>query len=304
MKKIVVVGSINMDLVTICERAPREGETLLGKEFLQIPGGKGANQAVTMGKLKSSVTMLGKVGKDSMGETLLNSMKNDGVDISNIEKANCSTGIAKIIVEDNGQNRILVVPGANFSVDTQYIKDHINIIEDSDIVVTQLEIPMETVKYTLKVAKELGKTTILNPAPAVKLDQEIISNSDFIIPNETELEILTGVNTDTEESVVKAANILLDMGVKGLIVTLGSKGCMYISKTEKKIFPAFKVKAIDTTAAGDSFIGGLVNGLSNGLSLEESIKRGTTVAAISVTRRGAQTSLPTLDEVLNFGGDK
>lgn len=303
MKKIVVIGSINMDLVTICERAPRGGETLLGKKFMQIPGGKGANQAVTMGKMKSPVSMLGKIGREGMGDILLDSMKKDGIDISNIEYCDETTGIAKIIVEENGQNRIIVVPGANYEVDSSYIDRHLDAIKNCDILVTQLEIPIETVKYSLKKAKEFGKITILNPAPATKLDEEIILNSDYIIPNETELELLSGMSITDEKSVINAADVLLKKGVKGLIVTLGSKGCMYISKVERKAFPAYRVKAIDTTAAGDSFIGGFVNGLASGLNFEESIDRGTKVAAISVTRIGAQTSIPTLEEVLNFKGE-
>lgn len=303
MKKIVVIGSINMDLVTICERAPRGGETLLGKKFMQIPGGKGANQAVAMGKMKSPVFMLGKIGREGMGDILLDSMKKDGIDISNIEYCDETTGIAKIIVEENGQNRIIVVPGANYEVDSSYIDRHLDAIKNCDILVTQLEIPIETVKYSLKKAKEFGKITILNPAPATKLDEEIILNSDYIIPNETELELLSGMSITDEKSVINAADVLLKKGVKGLIVTLGSKGCMYISKVERKAFPAYRVKAIDTTAAGDSFIGGFVNGLASGLNFEESIDRGTKVAAISVTRIGAQTSIPTLEEVLNFKGE-
>lgn len=303
MKKIVVIGSINMDLVTICERAPRGGETLLGKKFMQIPGGKGANQAVAMGKMKSPVSMLGKIGREGMGDILLDSMKKDGIDISNIEYCDETTGIAKIIVEENGQNRIIVVPGANYEVDSSYIDRHLDAIKNCDILVTQLEIPIETVKYSLKKAKEFGKITILNPAPATKLDEEIILNSDYIIPNETELELLSGMSITDEKSVINAADVLLKKGVKGLIVTLGSKGCMYISKVERKAFPAYRVKAIDTTAAGDSFIGGFVNGLASGLNFEESIDRGTKVAAVSVTRIGAQTSIPTLEEVLNFKGE-
>lgn len=303
MKKIVVIGSINMDLVTICERAPRGGETLLGKKFMQIPGGKGANQAVAMEKMKSPVSMLGKIGREGMGDILLDSMKKDGIDISNIEYCDETTGIAKIIVEENGQNRIIVVPGANYEVDSSYIDRHLDAIKNCDILVTQLEIPIDTVKYSLKKAKEFGKITILNPAPATKLDEEIILNSDYIIPNETELELLSGMSITDEKSVINAADVLLKKGVKGLIVTLGSKGCMYISKVERKAFPAYRVKAIDTTAAGDSFIGGFVNGLASGLNFEESIDRGTKVAAISVTRIGAQTSIPTLEEVLNFKGE-
>ena len=292
-----------MDLVTICERAPRGGETLLGKKFMQIPGGKGANQAVTMGKMKSPVSMLGKIGREGMGDILLDSMKKDGIDISNIEYCDETTGIAKIIVEENGQNRIIVVSWANYEVDSSYIDRHLDAIKNCDILVTQLEIPIETVKYSLKKAKEFGKITILNPAPATKLDEEIILNSDYIIPNETELELLSGMSITDEKSVINAADVLLKKGVKGLIVTLGSKGCMYISKVERKAFPTYRVKAIDTTAAGDSFIGGFVNGLASGLNFEESIDRGTKVAAISVTRIGAQTSIPTLEEVLNFKGE-
>lgn len=304
MKKIVVVGSINMDLVTLCERAPRAGETLLGKKFLQIPGGKGANQAVAMGKLRSDVVMLGKVGTEGMGDILIKSMEKDGVNIENIEETEEATGIAKIIVEENGQNRILVVPGANFEVDEKYIDTHEKILRESDMVVCQLEIPIETVKYTLKKAKELGKITLLNPAPAAHLDEEIIKNSDYIVPNETELEILTGIKTDTEEGIEQAAKFLLEKGVKALIVTLGSRGCLLMTKDIKKYYSAYKVKAIDTTAAGDSFIGGFVNGLSNELTLDESINRGMITAAISVTRLGAQTSIPTLEEILEFKGEK
>ncbi|MGL5057342.1 MAG: ribokinase [Fusobacteriaceae bacterium] len=304
MKKITVLGSINMDLVTFCERAPRAGETLLGKEFRQIPGGKGANQAVAMGKLGAEVTMLGKVGTEGMGEVLLNSMKEDGVLVDKIEKSSITTGIAKIIVEESGQNRILVVSGANGDVDTDYVDKNIETIKNTDILVCQLEIPMETVKYAFKKAKELMKVTVLNPAPAAHLDEEIISNSDYIIPNETELEIITGIKTETMDGVIEAAKSLLNKGVKGLIVTLGSQGSLYIDKEKQIMTPAYKVKALDTTAAGDSFIGGFVKGISEGMEIGEAIELGTKVAAISVTRIGAQTSLPTEDEIKNFRGER
>lgn len=301
MKKIVVVGSINMDLVTFCERAPRGGETLFGEKFMQIPGGKGANQGVALGKLGSDVTFLGKVGTEGMGDILLASMKNSGVKTEYIEKiTNETTGIAKIIVEKNGENRILVVSGANGKVDKEYIDKHIDVIKNADIIVTQLEIPKETVKYILQKSKEFGKETILNPAPGAKLDDEIIKNTDYIIPNETELELLTGIKTDTKDGIELAGEKLLEKGVQGLIVTLGSQGCVLIRKEEKKYYKAYKVKAVDTTAAGDSFIGGFVNGLSQGLSFDESIDRGMKTAAISVTRIGAQTSIPTQDEVNDF----
>lgn len=303
MKKVVVIGSINMDLVTVCERAPKGGETLFGKEFFQVPGGKGANQAVAIGKLGTEVTMLGKIGKDSFGKELLLSMQNSGVKIDCIEEGKTSTGIAKIIVEANGQNRILVVAGTNSEVDREYVDRHLDKIKECDILVAQLEIPIETVAYALKKAKEFGKMTILNPAPAVYLSDEIIKNSDFIIPNESELAVITEIATDTKEGIEKAGRKLLDMGVSNLIVTLGSKGSLHLNKETTEFHSAYKVKAIDTTAAGDSFIGGFVRKLENN-NIEEAIEFATKVSAIAVTKKGAQTSIPTIEEVEEFKGVK
>ena len=302
MKKIVVIGSINMDLVTICDRAPNGGETLLGSEFFQIPGGKGANQAVTIGKLGSRVVILGKVGDDLFGKELLSSMDKNGVDIQFIEKAPVSTGIAKIVVEKNGQNRILVVPGANSYVDIEYIDNHLDVIKDCDVVIGQLEIPISTVEYAFKKAKEYGKITILNPAPAIKLSEELIKNSDYIIPNESELEVITGMKIESFDGIIEAAKKVIKMGVKGLIVTLGEKGSLYLGSDKFTKHSAYKVKAIDTTAAGDSFIGGFVTRLD--LGVDKAIEFATKVSAISVTKRGAQTSIPTMEEVENFVGEK
>ena len=302
MKKIVVIGSINMDLVTICDRAPNGGETLLGSEFFQIPGGKGANQAVTIGKLGSRVVILGKVGDDLFGKELLSSMDKNGVDIQFIEKAPVSTGIAKIVVEKNGQNRILVVPGANSYVDIEYIDNHLDVIKDCDVVIGQLEIPISTVEYAFKKAKEYGKITILNPAPAIKLSEELIKNSDYIIPNESELEVITGMKIESFDGIIEAAKKVIKMGVKGLIVTLGEKGSLYLGNDKFTKHSAYKVKAIDTTAAGDSFIGGFVTRLD--LGVDKAIEFATKVSAISVTKRGAQTSIPTMEEVENFVGEK
>lgn len=303
MKKVVVAGSINMDLVTVCERAPKGGETLFGKEFFQVPGGKGANQAVAIGKLGTQVTMLGKIGNDSFGKDLVASMKNSGVNTEYIENSASSTGIAKIIVEANGQNRILVVSGANMDVDRAYIDRHIDVINDSDILVTQLEIPIDTVEYVLKKAKEAGKITILNPAPAAQLNDEIIKNSDIIIPNESELGIITSMPTNTLKEIEAAAQKLLNMGVKELIVTLGSQGSLHLNKKGSTLHSAYKVNAVDTTAAGDSFIGGLVKNIQDD-NLDEAIEFATKVSAITVTRKGAQISIPTIEEVENFKGEK
>lgn len=303
MKKVVVAGSINMDLVTVCERAPKGGETLFGKEFFQVPGGKGANQAVAIGKLGTQVTILGKIGNDSFGKDLVASMKNSGVNTEYIENSASSTGIAKIIVEANGQNRILVVSGANMDVDRAYIDRHIDVINNSDILVTQLEIPIDTVEYVLKKAKEAGKITILNPAPAAQLNDEIIKNSDIIIPNESELGIITGMPANTLNEIEAAAQKLLNMGVKELIVTLGSQGSLHLNKKGSTLHSAYKVNAVDTTAAGDSFIGGLVKNIQSD-NLDEAIEFATKVSAITVTRKGAQISIPTIKEVENFKGEK
>ncbi len=303
MKKVVVAGSINMDLVTVCERAPKGGETLFGKEFFQVPGGKGANQAVAIAKLGTQVTMLGKIGNDSFGKDLVASMKNSGVNTEYIENSASSTGIAKIIVEANGQNRILVVSGANMDIDREYIDRHIDVINDSDILVTQLEIPIDTVEYVLKKAKEAGKITILNPAPAAQLNDEIIKNIEIMIPNYSKVCIITGMPTNTLNEIEAAAQKLLNMGVKELIVTLGSQGSLHLNKKGSTLHSAYKVNAVDTTAAGDSFIGGLVKNIQDD-NLDEAIEFATKVSAITVTRKGAQISIPTIEEVENFKGEK
>lgn len=304
MKKVVVVGSINMDLVTTLKKVPVGGETIFGNSFSQIPGGKGANQAVALGKLSGDVTMLGMVGNDSFGNDLIKSLKEANVKTDAIEKIDVPSGIANILVEENGQNRIIVVAGANSKVDRDYIDRHMDIIKEADVIVTQLEIPIDTVSYVLELAKKFNKTTILNPAPAAELGDEIIKNTDILIPNETELALITNINTDTTKGIEEAGKKLFEKGVKSLIVTLGSKGSMCMNKEKTEFFKAYKVKAIDTTAAGDSFIGGFVTKLENKDNMGEAIEFGTKVSAIAVTRKGAQTSIPTIDEVEHFEGVK
>jgi len=305
MKKILVVGSINMDLVTVTEKTPKIGETILGRSFAQIPGGKGANQAVAMARLGADVAMIGRVGTDSFGDTLIEGMKNDGLKVEGIEKVEgVSTGIASIVVDDSAHNSIIVVPGANFEIDEADIDRHRKLYEEADIVVHQLETPLNVVEYSLKLAKSMGKTTILNPAPAKELSDEIIASIDYLIPNETELELLSGMEVKTTDDVMAAAKVLMDKGVKKLVVTLGSKGSIYIDENETKEVNAYKVDAVDTTAAGDSFIGGLTTALAKGATFTEAMEFATKVGAITVTRRGAQTSLPTLEEIEDFGGKR
>ena len=300
MQKILVVGSINMDLVVKLDEIPRMGETVLGKSLEQIPGGKGANQAVTMAKLQSDVTFLGKVGEDSFGDNLLVSMKNSGVDTDYIERVKDSTGIAVINVDNKGNNNIVVIPGANFKVDRGYIERNTDLIRNSDIVVMQLEIPIETVRESLRIAKEFDKTTILNPAPAKELDANIIKNIDILIPNEYELGRMTGMQITDEGTIIKASKTLLDKGIKEIVVTLGSKGVLYINRTKHKFFKSFKVEVVDTTAAGDSFIGGFTSSFIEDRDIEKAINIGQKTAALSIQKFGAQSSLPNKKEVDDF----
>jgi ribokinase len=295
---ITVIGSLNMDLVTYVTRLPQTGETIIGKDFKQAPGGKGANQADAIAKLEVSVKMLGGVGDDAMGEALLASLQQDGVDISQIERfKDTSTGIATITVDDEGNNCIVVTPGANYRFLAEHIQNFQAIIEASDVIVTQLEIPMATVRYSLQLAKKLAKTTILNPAPALELDNELLSCVDLLIPNETELASISGLPVRNEAEISVAARAMIKRGVKGVIVTVGAKGCVYVNSERSQHFVAYQVDAVDTTAAGDSFIGGLAVALSEGKTVEAAIPFAMAVAALTVTKQGAQCSLPYRDEV-------
>lgn len=302
MGKICVVGSLNMDLVATGERIPVVGETVLGDTFKQVPGGKGANQAAAMGRLQGNVAMVGKVGEDAFGDALIQALADSNVEVETVTKAPTSTGIALITVQADGDNAIVVVPGANAELKAEDIDAAKSVIEESEIVITQLETPMETVTHALKMAKSLGKTTILNPAPAVLLADELIENVDYLTPNETELAILSGMPTDTQDQLEAAAAAMMAKGVKVLIVTLGSKGCLVIDHNGTKQFPAYKVKAVDTTAAGDSFNAGVAVALSEGKSLKDAIEFATKVGALTVQKAGAQSSLPSREEVEAFRG--
>ena len=300
MKKICVIGSLNMDLVVIVDEMPKKGQTLIGSQFKEVPGGKGANQAVAMARLNGNVTMIGKVGNDGFGQTLVNALKKDNVNTDYIKVEEGPSGVALITVDKNAENSIVVAPGANFRVLKEDIDKSIDAIKESDIVVVQLETPLDTIKYALQESKKLGKYTILNPAPAVKLDDDIIKNVDLLTPNETELEILSGLKIENEDDIIKAAEIMIQKGVKQLIVTLGSKGSLYIDKDNMKFKKSYKVDAIDTTAAGDSYTGALSVAFSQDKDIEEAMDFASKVGALCVTKEGAQTSLPTIQEVLNF----
>lgn len=299
MKKIVVIGSLNMDCVIELPHMPRAGETISGRSISHIPGGKGANQAYAAGILGGNVKMIGAVGDDSFGKKLKDSLDCAGVDTSSVSVIpDETTGQAFITVDDQGENAIVIISGANGRIQKEMIQQYRSRIEESDIVIMQLEIPLETVCYIKNLAVELGKTVILDPAPAVrKLPDGFLEGVDYIKPNETELEILTGTKLNTREELVKGARYLLSKGVKHVIVSLGEKGCLLVSEAEETFFPAKKVKAVDTTAAGDSFTAAFALALSEGKSCHEAIQFGQKVSAVAVTRKGAQTSIPTREEI-------
>lgn len=298
---ITVVGSLNMDLVVYTDRIPRPGETVLGKNFHQVSGGKGANQADSAAKLGAAVYMVGCVGDDSFGSTLKASLKADGVNVEFVQvMPNIATGVAVILVEGSGDNCITVAPGANFSMNEEHLIQAREIIQKSDVVLLQLEIPLELVKATVLLSKERNKKVILNPAPAKELDGELLANIDILTPNETELEALSGHKTDTLENLMAAGNLLLDKGVKELVITLGDNGCLHMTKDSMTHYEAYKVQAVDTTAAGDSFNAALAVYLSEGKTMSEAIEFAMKVGAMTVTKEGAQTSLPLLHEVEAF----
>lgn len=285
-KSILVIGSINKDLVVNTFRFPKEGETILGNNFCTTNGGKGANQACAIGKLGGNVAMLGAVGNDNFAKDLSDALSSNNVNINNLLiKDNVSTGIAVITVTNDGANHIIVAQGANALITKDDVKE--DLISSFDIIVMQLEIPLEIAKYAASIAKKLGKTVVLNPSPAVKLDRDFLSCVDILIPNETEIDIIGGVD------------YVLECGVKNIILTLGADGCELITKQNRKHFDAYKVNVVDTTAAGDSFLGGVVRMIADDKTIEEAIEFATKVSNITVTRKGAIDSIPTYNEVID-----
>ena len=302
MNDILVIGSLNMDFVTEVSKSPLPGETIIAKKFSLVPGGKGANQAFALGRLGANVSMIGAVGNDEYGCMLINNLKKAGVNTKKIIKASgVNTGIAFINVDKSGENSIVVVSGANENVTKEFIDNNICYIKKSKIIVMQLEIPVEVVSYVAKISKEMGKIVVIDPAPAkCDLPDELFMYVDIMKPNETELQNLTGIEIKNEEDIIKGAKALIKKGVKNVIVTLGANGSMLVNEFVCKKFDALKVEVEDTTAAGDSFTAGVVNSLVLGKSLDEAIKYGHIVSSIVVTRKGAQSSIPTKIEVENY----
>lgn len=299
MSRILVIGSLNIDFVLDIENYPRPGETILANDFKLVPGGKGANQAFACGKLGTNVCMVGMVGDDIYGKKLINNLKSANVITKYITKSkNSSTGKAFINVDCEGQNSIVVVAGANAQINKNIIDKNIKLIKTASIIVMQLEIPVEVVHYVAKLAKKFGKKVVLDPAPAKKnLPDELFELIDIIKPNETELEVLTGIKLNNDADIVMAAELLIKKGVKNVVVTLGDKGSVLVNKEGYKKFEVIKVDVVDTTGAGDGFTAGMVSALIDGKNLEDAIKYGHKVSSIIVTRSGAQTSIPTRTEV-------
>jgi ribokinase len=300
VKKICVLGSINIDLVTKTQAFPKAGQTVTGYEFCTFPGGKGANQAVAAGRLGADVTFLGKVGSDTFGEMALASLSEANVDVSYIKKEQTSTGTASITVNAQGENTIIVVPGANGLVDVDYVRSHIKAIDDADILMLQLEIPMETVEWAADYAAKAGKLVILDPAPAVTLPEKLLECSSIVTPNETELAIISQMDVKDDISAIEAARALMGQGVGTVVHKSGGKGAYLITNKDAELVPGFKVSVVDTTAAGDSFNAGLAVSLAKGNDLKESIRYANAVGAMSVTKMGAQSAMPTEAELKAF----
>jgi ribokinase len=292
-----------MDLVVRLPKIPKPGETLLGGVFNTYPGGKGANQAVAASRLGGHVSMIGCVGDDSFGRELVENLTKEGVDTSHVfVQPIVSSGVALIQVDDQAQNSIAVASGANFRLSSEYVEKAMQAIEKIDVVVMQLETPLETIYTAARVANQRGAKVILNPAPAQVLENDLLQLVDYLIPNEYEIATMTGFQIQNITDVNQAAQQLFSKGVKNLIVTLGNKGSVIfeVNTNNSVDIPAWKVQAVDTTAAGDCFIGAFAVGLSKEKSVKDAAAFASAAAAISVTRVGAQPSLPTCDEVNQF----
>ncbi len=304
MKKIAVVCSINIDFVLKVKYLPKKGETIQSLNFLKTFGGKGANQAVALGKLDADVTMFGKIGNDELGKSYIENFKQNNVNTDFIEIDGDNMDIAIVTVDYSGANNITIAAEANSLVDKNYIDKHIEILSSMDILLLQLEIPLKTVFYLLKKVKEINKNiiTILDPAPATKLPKDIFQYIDYITPNETETVTITGIDTTnlSNDIVKKSASILLDYEIKNAIIKVGKQGA-YLFNSEKSIFAkTYDVKTIDSTAAGDSFNAGFTKALSLMLTIEEAMMFANAVASLTTTALGAQTSMPTYKQALDL----
>jgi ribokinase len=299
MKKILVIGSTNTDMVVKTDHLPAPGETILGGEFLMNPGGKGANQAVAAARLGGRVCFVSKTGSDIFGKQAIQNFENEGIDTTYLlTDSKKPSGVAMIAVDKNAENCIVVAPGANMNLTESDIGVALSKIKESEIVLLQLEIPISTVEYAARIASEKKARVILNPAPATKLSAGLLKCITIITPNETEAGLLTGIKVTDENSAKKAALVLREKGVEIIIITRGSEGSFIYSDSVCKQVPAPKVKAIDTTAAGDTFNGALCVAIANGFDIEKAVVFANKAASVAVTRLGAQSSAPYKNEVI------
>ena len=286
--KVVVIGSSNTDMTIKGDRLPKPGETVLGGEFRMGPGGKGANQAVAAQRLGADVSFICKVGRDIFGDNAISGYQKEGIDCSRILRSDKASGTALILVDGNAENCIAVAPGANADLTPEDVDSVADVIRSADYLILQLEIPVESVLRAAKIAHEAGVYVILNPAPACHLPEELFGYISLITPNQTESAPLSGV----EDNLDAAVERLMQLGVKDVVVTLGSKGSLVISEGAKTLVPSLKVKAVDTTAAGDTFCGALCVALSEGCSLVDAAGFATKASALTVQKMGAQDSIP------------
>ena len=297
-QNILVIGSSNTDMVIRTEHLPLPGETVIGGTFFMNPGGKGANQAVAVARLGGQVAFVCKTGSDIFGHQAQQLFSEEGIDSSYVfSDTKNPSGVALITVDTHAENCIVVAPGANAHLTVADLKHSARAVEKADIVLLQLEIPMETVEEAAVMARRLGKKVVLNPAPASKLSPRLLESLYVITPNETEAEMISGIHIVDGASAEAAARKIASMGVPNVIVTLGTRGALVFDGTDCEIVPACKVQAVDTTAAGDVFNGALVVALAEGRSLTEAARFACKASAISVTRGGAQSSVPYRTEV-------
>jgi len=304
--RIVVAGSINMDLVYRVPRLPRPGETLTGSSFHQVRGGKGANQAVAAARLNAAVSMIGCIGDDAFGNVLIAGLQNEAIDVSHVKISDsCSSGLAVIGVEDSGQNCITVIPGANALLSPFHIASAESIIAAADALLLQLEIPVETVITAIRIARQHNVLTILDPAPALKnLPVELLS-VDVVCPNETEASLITGLPVTNVAEAMVASRQLRSLGARIAVITLGMNGCVVCDGSgDPQHIPSFPVTAVDTTAAGDAFAGALGFCLAQRQPILEAIRFACAAGALASTRHGAQPAMPRFDEVIELAAQK
>ena len=296
---VAVVGSMNMDLVVQTPHLPKPGETVIGDDLLTVPGGKGANQAVAAARLGAKVAIIGRVGDDLFGQRLRENLVADQVDLKHVMVTpNTASGVALIVVDESGQNSIVVSSGANARVTVADVDSAAESITMADVLVLQLEVPLDAVARAAQLARQSGVQVILNPAPAQKLPADLLALVDILIANESETATITGLSIESQEEMGTAAAELMAAGVGSVILTLGEKGAFLAQKGAARHFPPFAVdQVVDTTAAGDAFVGGLASAIGEGKSIMEAVTWGNAAGALAVTRAGAQPSLPIREEV-------